>query len=83
MLLFSDGVIEAYDGQGARFGLERLRALLVDNRERSPQELRNAIMDAVMRWSGRPDDDVTLLVVRCHGVYWGRLTALRSSRPRR
>ena len=71
MLLFSDGVIEAYDGQGARFGIERMRALLVKNRDRSPQEIRNAIMDAVMRWSGRPDDDVTLLIVRCHGVYWG------------
>jgi phosphoserine phosphatase RsbU/P len=70
MLLFSDGVIEASDGQRKRFGLQRLRALLVDNRERSPQDVRNAIMDAVMRWSGRPDDDVTLLVVRCHGVYW-------------
>ena len=71
MLLFSDGVIEACDGRGAQFGLERLRTLLVENHERSPQELRNAIMDAVLGWSGRPDDDVTLLVVRCHGVYWG------------
>ena len=71
MLLFSDGVIEADDGQGARFGLPRLRALMVENRERSPQEMRNTIMDAVMRWSGRPDDDMTLLIVRCHGVYWG------------
>jgi phosphoserine phosphatase RsbU/P len=71
MLLFSDGVIEADDGHGARFGLERLRVLMAENRERSPQEMRNAIMDTVMRWSGRPDDDMTLLVVRCHGVYWG------------
>jgi sigma-B regulation protein RsbU (phosphoserine phosphatase) len=72
MLLFSDGVIEADDGKGTRFGLPRLRNLLVENRERSPQEVRNAIFDAVLRWSGTaPDDDVTLLVIRCHGVYWG------------
>jgi sigma-B regulation protein RsbU (phosphoserine phosphatase) len=72
MLLFSDGVIEADDGKGARFGTDRLRKLLVANRERSPQEVRNAIVDAVLRWGGRtPDDDVTLLVIRCHGVYWG------------
>jgi sigma-B regulation protein RsbU (phosphoserine phosphatase) len=71
MLLFSDGVIEARDPGGAAFGLEQLRALLVRQREQSPQDIRNTIMDAVMRWSGRPDDDVTLLVVRCHGVYWG------------
>jgi sigma-B regulation protein RsbU (phosphoserine phosphatase) len=70
MLLFSDGVIEADDGRGARFGLDRLRGLLVANRERSPQEVRNAIMEALLRWTERPDDDVTLLIIRCHGVYW-------------
>jgi phosphoserine phosphatase RsbU/P len=70
MLLFTDGVIEAGNGHGAQFGLDRLRSLLVEHRKRPPLEVRNAIMDAVLRWSGRPDDDVTLLVVRCHGVYW-------------
>jgi len=72
MLLFSDGIIEADDGKGARFGIDRLRKLLVANRERSPQDVRNTIVDAVLAWGGRmPDDDVTLLVIRCHGVYWG------------
>jgi len=70
MLLFSDGVIEAQGGDGKRFGIERLRELLVANREQPPQAVRDAIVDAVLRWGGRPDDDVTLLVVRCHGVYW-------------
>jgi sigma-B regulation protein RsbU (phosphoserine phosphatase) len=70
MLLFSDGVIEASDGNGARFGLPRVRTLLAENRERSPHDVRNAILDAVLRWTGVPDDDVTLLVIRCHGVYW-------------
>jgi len=72
MLLFSDGVIEADDGRGKRFGIERLRGLLVANHDRSPQDVRDAIMDEVMRWGGRPQDDVTIVVVRCHGVYWGR-----------
>jgi sigma-B regulation protein RsbU (phosphoserine phosphatase) len=71
MLLFSDGVIEADDGRGAYFGLERLRALLVANRQRSPQEARDAIMAALLRWTEHPDDDVTLVIIRCHGVYWG------------
>jgi len=63
-------VIEADDGRGGRFGLDRLRELLVANRERSPQEVRNAILAALLRWTERPDDDVTLLIIRCHGVYW-------------
>ena len=70
MLMFSDGVIEAADDARKRFGFERLRELLVANRERSPQEVRDTIVDAVVRWGGRPEDDVTVLVVRCHGVYW-------------
>jgi len=70
MLLFTDGVFEANDGRGNRFGLERVRALLAANRQGAPQEIRNAIMDAVVAWCGTPQDDVTLLVVRCHGVYW-------------
>jgi len=71
MLLFSDGVTEANDGHGGRFGFDRLRELLIKNRHLAPQDLRNAVMNAVMVWSGRPTDDVTLVIVRCHGVYWG------------
>jgi serine phosphatase RsbU (regulator of sigma subunit) len=71
MLLFSDGVTEANDGHGGRFGFERLRELLIKNRHLAPQDVRNAVMNAVMVWSGRPTDDVTLVIVRCHGVYWG------------
>jgi sigma-B regulation protein RsbU (phosphoserine phosphatase) len=71
MLMFTDGAFEGADANGLRFGQERLRALLVENRSRPPHEVRNAIMDAVLGWTGRPIDDVTLLVVRCHGVYWG------------
>jgi sigma-B regulation protein RsbU (phosphoserine phosphatase) len=70
MVLFSDGVIEADDGTGKRFGLDRLRALVVAHHEGRPQEVRDTIMDEVMRWGGRPQDDVTIVVVRCHGVYW-------------
>jgi sigma-B regulation protein RsbU (phosphoserine phosphatase) len=70
MLLFSDGVTEADDHRGKRFGIDRLRELLVANRERSPQEVRDTVVDSLLRWGGRPADDVTLVVVRCHGVYW-------------
>jgi sigma-B regulation protein RsbU (phosphoserine phosphatase) len=72
MVLFSDGVIEADDGAGERFGLARLRALIVANHDRPPLELRDTIMNEVLAWGGRPQDDVTLVVVRCHGVYWDR-----------
>lgn len=70
MLLFTDGAIEARNQQGIEFGIDRLRNMLVAYRQRSPHEVRNAVMEAVVAWCGRPDDDVALVVVRCHGVYW-------------
>jgi hypothetical protein len=34
--------------------------------------VRNLILEAVLGWSGRtPEDDVTVLVIRRHGVYGG------------
>jgi serine phosphatase RsbU (regulator of sigma subunit) len=70
MLLFTDGVIETRNAQGEEFGFKRLRKLLMDRREQPPHQVRGAIMEALLAWNGRPDDDVTLVVVRCHGVYW-------------
>jgi sigma-B regulation protein RsbU (phosphoserine phosphatase) len=70
MLLFTDGVIEAMNRDGVQFGTERLRRLLEDNREQPPLDVRNAIIADLHRWTDRLDDDVTLIVIRCHGVYW-------------
>jgi sigma-B regulation protein RsbU (phosphoserine phosphatase) len=71
MVLFTDGVIETRNGKGEEFGFDRLRTLLMDGREQSPQQIRSSIMDSLLAWNARPDDDVTLVVVRCRGVYWG------------
>jgi len=70
MLLFTDGVIEARNRQGVEFGIDRLRALLLEGRRQTPHELRSAMMNAVLAWNDRPTDDLTLVLVRCHGVYW-------------
>lgn len=72
MVLFSYGVVEANDGRGQRFGFDRLRELVVANHERPPQAMRDTIMEELLRWGGRPQDDVTLVIVRCHGVYWDK-----------
>jgi sigma-B regulation protein RsbU (phosphoserine phosphatase) len=68
MVLFTDGVIEARNDAGQEFGFDRLRQQVMDSRDRLPREIRKIIMDAVLAWSPRPDDDVTLVVVRCGGV---------------
>lgn len=63
MVLFTDGVIETRNEHGEAFGVERLREKLVETRKLSPYQIRIAVLDALLEWNPRPDDDITLVVV--------------------
>lgn len=65
LVLASDGVVETRR-QKESFGLERLRALLTEHRAAPLEKLRDAIIQAVTSFhpANRPDDDLTLLVLR-------------------
>jgi len=58
----------AADGGGARFGIDRLIALVEEHGAASPAAVRDAILAAVAAFSARRDDDVTLLVARYTGA---------------
>jgi sigma-B regulation protein RsbU (phosphoserine phosphatase) len=66
MLLYTDGLIEAQNGAGADYGLERLRAFALAPLPDSPR----AVVDACVRDLGRfldsrqPADDVTIMALR-------------------
>lgn len=64
MVLYTDGVTEAFDAEGNMFELERLEAIVKDNATASCAEIHAAIWDAVEAWTHEQDDDVTLMVVR-------------------
>jgi sigma-B regulation protein RsbU (phosphoserine phosphatase) len=66
LVLYTDGVTEAVDKQGAQFGEEHLIKLIEENQELSPEELKNKIIDQVYDFaSGTPQaDDMTLMVLR-------------------
>jgi serine phosphatase RsbU (regulator of sigma subunit)/CHASE2 domain-containing sensor protein len=66
LCLYTDGVTEARDPAGEEFGLERLTALLRENRERSAETIGRAIIERVRAFSRleRQADDVTLVVLR-------------------
>jgi phosphoserine phosphatase RsbU/P len=66
LVLFSDGVTEAFDAAGEQFGEERLRTCLDANRQCSPAELLERLLSAVRNFAlGAPQyDDVTALVLR-------------------
>jgi hypothetical protein len=70
LLMFSDGVIEARDPEGAFFGTERLVDLLVreeSRRQPPPETLRRLIVAVLDHQQGMLQDDATLLMLEWAG----------------
>ena len=66
VVLYTDGIPEAFDIKKKQYGLERLWQLVVENRQRSAEEIREAVIDDVRRYIGvqRVFDDITLVVMK-------------------
>ena len=64
LCLWTDGLIDAADAAGERYGEARLLERLVALRDRSPDDVVNEVMDEVNQFSAAPADDRTLLVLR-------------------
>ena len=69
VVVFSDGVTEAMNVDGAEFGEQRLLSSITDNRECPPTALLERILVAVHEFSAGAEqsDDVTALVLRYTG----------------
>jgi len=66
ILLYTDGVTEALNGEGEEFGEERLLEATRQHRELSLPELLAAVADQARRFSPHEQaDDITLIVARC------------------
>jgi phosphoserine phosphatase RsbU/P len=70
MILYTDGIIESRNAAGKPFGYDRLAALVEKHRTESADAIRKKILARVKRWTARQEDDVTVIVIRCQGVYW-------------
>ena len=65
LFFFSDGIIDAVNAEGDRFGEARFHKLVFDSRELSAEEIRDAVASAVLEFSrGRQQDDQTLIVIK-------------------
>ena len=66
MLLYTDGIVEAFDPAGEEYGLERLTELLTRNASLPPQELVQLLWSDISAFvRGRPmADDVTIIACR-------------------
>ncbi len=67
LLIFTDGVSEAYGPGDQEFGEPRLEELVREGRGTSARELRRRILSALHEFRDRPlQDDATLLIVAGH-----------------
>ncbi|MEW6477449.1 MAG: GAF domain-containing SpoIIE family protein phosphatase [Actinomycetota bacterium] len=65
LVLVTDGVLEARDGEGSEFGLERLTELLATCAGRSAEGIARRIERSVLDHRGdRADDDLAIVVLR-------------------
>ncbi len=66
LVLFTDGLWEATDARGRRFGTAGLENALLASRRRSEAEIVDAVFDAVARHRAtlEPEDECTLIVLR-------------------
>jgi len=66
MVIYTDGIVEARDGDGNEYGEERLREMLSNCFYQSAEEINNYIREDVQEFSrGLPlHDDQTLLVIK-------------------
>ncbi len=66
LALFTDGVTEAPAPDGDEFGSTRLADLLRARRDQPLDDIIQAVLDALLQWSGPVDahDDVTLVLAR-------------------
>ncbi len=69
LCLYTDGVTEAMDARRQLFGEERLHAVLRANARGTPDDVLNAILNAVHDFSavGPQADDITLVVIKRDG----------------
>jgi len=65
IVMYTDGVVEASNAAGDFFGHDALCDLLTRTRELSPAMAADSIISSVRQWSGKQDDDLTILICDC------------------
>ena len=66
LLLYSDGVTEAFNPEGDQFGLERMKKVIEERREDSSGDILSEVVSAIRTFAGgrEQSDDITLIVIR-------------------
>ncbi len=66
LVLYTDGIIEARNSQKEEFGMDRLAAVLQEHAEKSAEEIKDKLMEAVYTFceGTHVDDDYSLVIVK-------------------
>ena len=66
IVLYTDGVVEAIDTSQQEFGIQRLKQVLLDNRNSTPSSIVQALEQDLIAFTGPtpPFDDITLLFAK-------------------
>ena len=66
LLLYTDGIVEATNNKFEFFGEERLKEILITNKELPAKELAEKIIESVQKYSvrGKYSDDRTVVVIK-------------------
>jgi serine phosphatase RsbU (regulator of sigma subunit) len=64
LLLYTDGAVEAMNGQRQQLGVERLARELEAVHSEPAERIRDHLLETVRRWTDRQRDDITIVVVR-------------------
>jgi len=62
IVMYTDGILEASNAGGEFFGEDTLNNLLTKTRGMSPGTAADSIISSVQQWSGKQDDDLTVLI---------------------
>jgi sigma-B regulation protein RsbU (phosphoserine phosphatase) len=62
IVMYTDGILEASNAAGDFFGRQSLCDLLTSTRDLSPAMAADSVICAIQHWSGKQDDDLTLLI---------------------
>jgi serine phosphatase RsbU (regulator of sigma subunit) len=69
LVIYTDGITEAFSPEGEEFGEERLTEALRRSRELPARDLLAKVVDEVHRFSpGEQSDDITLIAARCRAA---------------
>ena len=66
LVAYTDGITEAMNPDEHEFGEERLKKILIANREMNSYDLKKKILSEISKFTGQKDqsDDLTLVIIK-------------------